>query len=288
MQDTSIHVHSFLSNDRDLISLLSTSREFDRLKNKFLYEKKEYCFEETFVDLWYARNIKWIYFCKSMECLKQLPLFVTKVDFFGFVYHQLRVGDIPDHVTDIKLGAIDGPLLPGMLPKSTKNIGFDSRFNKPIRKGSIPFGTKKVLFDDICVNPDQGSIPETVRTVVIPFAMLAGPEFLPNSVKHLTLTKKTNIIPQRILIPSSVTHLCVDCDIPTFSIPTSVTHLYITSGFTGTINELNIPPTVKHLILSNRYHKYNKKNQIPVTLKSITLHKCVCLNLPHIPKIRFY
>lgn len=288
MQDTLIHVHSFLSNDRDLISLLSISREFDRLKNKFLYEKKEYCFEETFVDLWYARNIQWIYMCESVGCLKQLPLFVTKVYFFGFIPQELRVGDIPDHVTDIQLGGIDGPLLPGMLPKSTKNVVFDSRFKKPIREGSIPFGTEKVFFSDACVNPDQGAIPETVNSVVLPLRMLYGTDFLPNSVKILEVTQKGSALPPEIKIPSSVTHLYIRCTPFPFPIPKTVTHLYIAKEFTGTLDTLNIPPTVNHLILSEHYQKYNMKRQIPVTLKSITLHKCVCLALPPIPKIRFY
>jgi hypothetical protein len=289
MQDTLIHVHSFLSNDRDLISLLSTSKEFHLLKNKFLYTKKKYSFEETFVDLWYARNIKWIYMCESVECLKKLPLFVTKVYFLGFISQELRVGDIPDHVKDIHLGNIDSDLVTGMLPKCTKNIVFDSRFTKSVRKGSIPFGTEKVSFDLVCADVKQGAIPKTVLSVVIPIDMLLGPKILPDSVKKLTVTGPaiTAFAPE-INIPSSVTHLYIDTETFPFSIPKSVTHLYITNSFFGTINTLNVPPTVKHLILSRRYQKYNTKTQIPVTLKSITLHKSVCLALPPIPKITFY
>jgi hypothetical protein len=290
-RDLLSYLDFFVYTDKDLISLLSTTKEFHKYKSAFTYNQKDYTFDESVFDLWYNHRIQWVCHKNPVELVHPLPQFVTKLKFGPEKIKKLISGDIPDHVSDVTLDNNScTSLRPGILPKSLKKLTLNF-FGRPILNRAIPFGTKEIVFFYPTCKMDPFAFPKSVTSVTL-YTDSSNPSYefklsmLPLSLRKLVLMGPRPIFDS---IPKCITHLYIYNNLwEPYTIPESVTHLFIGPGILSTISSYRIPPTVKHLVLDRFYRVYNKKGEIPDTLESIRLHRSVAFSLPPIPKITYY
>ncbi len=213
--------------------------------------------------------------------------------------HKLKAGVLPDSLLTLKLGySYNRKISKGCLPHGLREIIFGERFTECIEEGALPDSLKNVEFYcyyDLQPNiipkscnlviryPDpymryayynstylKAVFPQNCTHYVLEDNVLLKPNYLPNTVTHLTIsnTHQKNIVPNAI--PNSVTHIIGYRNIfEVGSLPSNLQSITFDDDFNEPINDMF--DTVTELIFGT---KFNKEFTCPPNLKHLKFGHC--------------
>lgn len=182
-----------------------------------------------------------------------------------------------DRILPVKIISIyDVTSLPIVVPSdlnnsSVKVITFDTEFNQPITRGSIPSQATDLRFGYQFNQPILvGCFPPSLERLFLGFKFNQHIPVgsIPASVTHLTFSSCFNQPVQVGAIPDSVTHLQFGDDfnqpLPIGSIPSSVTHLTFGCNFSQSDSSVFIPLSVTHLTYFDMNGNETEKSRCPL------------------------
>ena len=172
----------------------------------------------------------------------------------------LRPGNIPVGVTKVEFyDKFDHPVRPGDIPTGVTQVHFGDMFNQALRPGDIPNTvTELVLGSDFEQALRAGDIPNSVTHLHV-YRPFNRDDILPSSITHLTfnlIENEEQYEGQPLNIPSSVTHIKFDwfCEkLKQGDIPEGVTHVRFDMIYDQPFDAGVIPNSVTHLMLSTEY-----------------------------------
>ena len=166
-----------------------------------------------------------------------IPVGVTKVEFYDYFNCTLRPGDIPRGVTQVHFGDMfNQALRPGDIPNTVTELVLGCSFDQAFRAGDIPNSVTHLYIHRPFYRDD----------------------ILPSSITHVTFNYDDidMYIGQPLNIPSSVTHIVFEwfCEkLKQGDIPEGVTHVRFNMWYDHPFDAGVIPNSVTHLMLPDEY-----------------------------------
>lgn len=248
---------------RDKNRLLSTNKKMYKIKQKIFFN-----FEVTLTEQLYKLSYYDSFTCVRLKIkgTMKLPKNITSLTFDDKFNEQIYSDTIPSTVTYLSLGN-KSIIYPGYIPNSVKTLWID--LDQKFIPGMIPNSVIKLYFWDKC-SMVEGSIPESVKEIIFYycFDQLILPGLIPKSVKRLHVHNIKNLTYDSI--PASVKKLYVNNVKPEY-IPNSVTHLTLGYSFKQKIIRGLIPNSVTHLIFNHNYNEEIEPNTLSDTITHLTL-----------------
>ncbi|KAM9956297.1 hypothetical protein ACTFIR_003009 [Dictyostelium discoideum] len=218
--------------------------------------------------------------------LGEIPKSLTTLD-IGLAGHA-RVFDkgyLPrdsTSLTDIKIGNCMNNqwLQAGDIPNCVRVIRFNSGFDQPLKRGIIPSGVTKVLFNkgsNFNCPLEVGSFPSTCTEIQFgsSFNQDIKQGHLPDNLISLNLGHYFN---RDFILPSTSTTLktlilSINFNLPlkVGDLPTSLEHLEFGDEFNKPLAKGVLPPNLTFLKLSKYFNQQLKAGDLPTSIKTLII-----------------
>ncbi|KAK5576957.1 hypothetical protein RB653_001894 [Dictyostelium firmibasis] len=206
---------------------------------------------------------------------------LTHLDFGRNYNHPLKIGDIPDGITNLTLSiSMDCQIEPNVIPSSVTSITFGSRWNLQLQKDSLPNSLKSLKFGTCYNNQgkplDLSNFPKSIESLIFgrDFQQIIEPgsfeKYLPNLKKleinsDYKLKLKPNTIPKtveeffygynndyisRLILPTAISSLTSRDEVFTFEcVPNGVRKLMLGDHLSNPIGPNALPNSITDLSL---------------------------------------